>query len=249
MRCILLIARREVKDHIRQPSIIIGAIGFYLLVELLFASIFGIVSSQIDNPAVQQLLGGKTPDALAAELVGAYNSYVVFEPAALAGLLGGHAFINDRERGTLPFLLLTPVSRVQLLVGKVLGCALVALSIHVLIGGVQTWALSRFELAQMASQLLPFSLSWVIGFLAGTTAWTLASAALAVILGAVIKDIRGSLAFGSLLGFVLTTPPIFAVGFTMDDTLLASMVALAGFAFTAVLIVVGQFLIKRDLSR
>ena len=167
----------------------------------------------------------------------------------LGGLLGAHALLNDRERGVLPFLLLSPVSRVQLLLGKVLGCAALALGIHLVLGGLQGLALARFELAQMVPELLPFSAGWCVAFFLGAPAWTFVLTGASVLVSGVARDVRTSQMVQGLLGVVVGILSSAGLAYAMDSVWLELGLALVGLLVFLLLVGLGQFVIQRDLSR
>ena len=162
------------------------------------------------------------------------------EVAVLGGLLGAHALLNDRERGTLPFLLLSPVSRIQLLLGKVLGCSALALGIHLVLGGLQGVALARFELAQMVPELLPFSGGWCVAFFVGAPAWTLVLTTGAVLVSAVARDVRTSQMVQGLLGVFLGIASSMALAYVMESVFSELALAASGFALFGALIEVPE---------
>jgi Cu-processing system permease protein len=109
MRVVITIARRELRETLRNRWLLAFAIGFALLALALSRAGFA--------TAGYSGLGGF--GRTAASLI---NALVLFVP--LIGLsLGAHSICGERERGTLTYLLANPVSRHEVFLGKALGLA------------------------------------------------------------------------------------------------------------------------------
>ena len=249
MNAIGLVALRELKDHWRNPGVILGALGFYVLIEVLFVSLFGFVGILAEQPEMMLALGIAGKEELGFQILTGYNSYVVLEPMTLATILGVYGLINDRENSTFAFLLLSPISRWQLILGKTLGCSAIPIGLHVVIGTLQAFSISRFEVTQSHPELLPFSVTWFVGFILSTGLWTLVAAALSVLIGGLIRDVRSAHSVGSVITFVLLVPAGGAVAYLLGDLLpQLGLMVLAVFCL-AILVGLGQLVISRDVSR
>ncbi len=126
LRVILTIARRELKESLRNRWLLTFAIGFALLA--LALSRAGLATAGYAG------LGGF--GRTAASLI---NALLLFVP--LLGMsIGAYSLSGDRERGTLMYLLAQPVTRGEVFCGKALGLA--AALIAALSGGFGAAALA-----------------------------------------------------------------------------------------------------------
>ena len=103
---------------------------------------------QVGQFPVRQLLGGATPTAPAVEIVSYYNPQRLAPLNTVPGLIGviltmtmvmftAIALVREREHGNLEFLITTPLSSLELTVGKVLpfvGIGLLQTSLVLVLG-------------------------------------------------------------------------------------------------------------------
>lgn len=249
MKSILTVALREAKDHLRQPWIIVAAIAFYVIFDALYFVILTGLDAALSNPQLLGLLGAQDADTFVEQIVGYVNTLVLTEPPTLASLLGAYALLNDRQNGTLPFLLLSPVSRWQLLVGKVLGCLIVPMTLHMTFGLGTSLAVSAFDVTASVPHSLPFSAGWCVAFFLGAPAWSAVLTCIAVLASSLAKDVRTSQQLISLVNGILSIAV--GGGLAMAMASVGAELGLAvfgGLSFVA-LVALGQLVISRDVSR
>ena len=246
----LVVARREFKDHIRQPWLLVAAVLIYLIIDAVLALVFitlqGLVSTQ---PQVMDMLGVGSLDDLLITCVGYLNTMMVTEPMTLGAMLGAYSMINDRQNATLPFLLLSPISRWQLLVGKVLGCLVAPLLLHLTLGLVSSVVCSLFPVTAPAAASLPFSAGWCVGFFVSTPIWAGVLTTFAVLASSIARDIRTSLQINSVVNLVIGLATGSAIAALMADVLGQTLLAVSGVVLFVGLTSVGQLVISRDVSR
>ncbi len=116
VRAVRALAEREIVRFLRQPSRIAAAIGTPLLFWLVLGSGLG-SSFRPDG------LGGTNAGYLGYFFPGAVLMVVLF-----SSIFGAISLIEDRREGFLQGVLVAPVSRLALVVGKVLGVSLLSLA-------------------------------------------------------------------------------------------------------------------------
>ena len=178
------------------------------------------------------------------------NWLVFTQYLGICAVLAGHSLLHDREKGTLPFLLLAPVGRVELLAGKVLGALGPATALYLLVHGLATSFILSRPIHLYAAALLPPSPAWFVAFLVGAPAWAAFVATLCAIVSSVVGDVRTAQQIVWLVMFFAT----FLCGFALSALLpmgFAVECAVAGFGLCATAIAVwgGSQLMRQDLSR
>lgn len=200
MRRVALIARREVTEILRQPGLVGVVLTLLVGIGLLGAStliLLNEVTSDrdfMDNLALfGPALGVDGVEGFAGfvrVVVHAVNFLVFTQFLGISAVLAGHTVIHDRERHTLPFLLLAPLRRWELLLGKVLGAVLVPGAVYVIValgvGGISA------QLAVTASvrELLPPSPGWLVAYLVAAPVWALVVCTLCGIASSLASDVR-----------------------------------------------------------
>ena len=131
IRRIAHIARREWLEQTRQPIMLATIASLYLLIAGLVLFILGMLQlahNSADASALIQQSGaglgldeGSALETFARITISAYTFLVFTQYLGFGAVLCGHAVLHDRQTHTLPFLLLAPISRFDLLAGKLLG--------------------------------------------------------------------------------------------------------------------------------
>ncbi len=253
------IAKREWLEQVRQPTMLgiiaalYGLVGGIVLLALLLLQV---ISS---NPASQSLLGsmldgvmepGAFTDAAVGTTVAAYGFLIYSQFLGISAVLAGHAILHDRQCGTLTFLLLAPVRRGELLVGKVIGAVGPAFALYLLISGGCSIIAAWMPVTAAHAELLPNNPAWWIGFLLGGPLWSVFIGTVCTIVSSVAHDVRTAqqgvwfvVFFATLVcGFLLTWALPYGVIAQLGVATLAALGA--GGAAT-----VGAAVISRDVSR
>lgn len=260
MKRVLQIALREWRENVRQRWLLATMSGLLVLIAAAVLFALGRIDPIVDDPSIAgqvkfwtDAFGVPVQDP-AKDLPGLAISvldYLVFSQLlGMTAVIAGHAGIHDRLCGTLPFLLLAPVRRWELLLGKVLGALSVPLVIYLVVGGTAAVLASTHSSAAGAPELLPPSPAWMLAFLIGGPVWSAFVGTLCVVISALSPDVRtaqqaawflvffATMVVGPLLVNTLAYGPLLQVG-----------VAGVGVFLTAVSIALGSWVIGRDLSR
>ena len=163
---ILTIAAKEFRDRIRNRWVL--AIALVFLVFSLVIAWFG--------GAQQGQVGFRSIEFTIASLV----SLVIYLIPLIALLLGFDAVVGERERGSLGLLLVLPITRLELLLGKYLGLA-AALALSTLLGFGLTGIL-------FVTQAESGALFHYIGFVASSILMGLSFLSIAVLLSTLASD-------------------------------------------------------------
>lgn len=253
------VVRREWLEQRRQPWMLatmgslIGIISGLVIVTVV---LLGVVSTgdteQIFATALSAF--GIAPDnavpATVSALVGLFHFLLFTQLLGMTAVLAGHAVLHDRQVGTLPFLLLTPLPRGAWLMGKVLGAVGTPLLLYGLFGGLASLYLSLSPLAVHEAAQLPFSGGWVVAFFLGGPAWATFVATVCAVLSAVARDVRTAQQGVWFLLFFTSLLCGWLLGGLMDQgAALQSIVAATGALCALIAGVAGNLLLARDLSR
>jgi ABC-type transport system involved in multi-copper enzyme maturation permease subunit len=256
MKRFLRIAKTEILEHRRQPwMIFILALTYVLLIAGLGAAtvFYTRVAGSPDELARAR---DSLFTATGMELDAALRIGIKFYSTGMFGNLSVFVAINsaisvlhDREAGTMPFLMLAPVTRAQLLVGKLAGAMGIPLVFHVVFVGGGALLFGRIAVLAPFSGNFGGSPTWWVAFVIGAPAAAIFLGALGTLISALSRDFRTSTQYvnfilsflGAGVGAVLADPTgagadlqaLFAGG-----SLLASMAMLF----------LGARLISRDVT-
>ncbi|MFZ5481762.1 MAG: ABC transporter permease subunit [Myxococcota bacterium] len=260
MRTVLVIAAREVLEQTRQRGMVgtvatlYGAIGgmiAFILVQLDHIAKdperVALLARNLETAGVR---GGMSVEAIAGSGVAAFNFLTFMQVLGIAGMLAGHGVLHDRQCGTLPFLLLAPVRRAQLLAGKVLGAVALPLSLSLLGNGLVGAVIGRLDVAAPYADRLPPAPGWLAAFLLGGPAWTLFVATLCAIVSSWARDVRTA---QQGVVFVVTGSTVVCGvllnGLVPQGAAVQVAVAAVGLAGAIAALYVGSQLMSRDVAR
>lgn len=255
MRVIVRIARTEVLEHRRQPWMIVILVVNYAILICVFSAIFLLfdnVSSQPEKIAQlkQQMSGvGFAFDAFLRLATSSYQSLLFTNLPLFVAILSGTSVIHDRECGTMPFLMLAPITRRHLLLGKLAGAMSIPLLLHVVLVGVSSLALGRLKVLEPYAGIFGASPAWWIALLVGAPASAAFVGALGTVISALSRDIRTSMQYTSFfIGFLSI-----GIGFVHVDGLsegpgLQILFAGGCIIAAALTLLVGARLISQDFA-
>ena len=194
--------------------------------------------------------GAAALQATAGSAVLAYDFLVLTQFLGIAAVLAGHAVLHDRQCGTLTFLLLSPVRRRELLLGKVIGAMGPSFALYVAISGSACVAIKTLAIVEPFGAYLPPSPAWFIAFFLGGPLWAAFVSAICCIVSSVARDVRTA---QQLVWFVVFFATLFA-GFLLSYVLQKGAVvqlAVAGLGAAGLVgaLIVGTQIISRDVSR
>lgn len=253
MNRIQLIARREWLEQRRQPWMLAAIGSLYAVIALL--AVFAIVSLEIvaragAGPDAPVAWLGTSPSALAGTALTLFDFLCFTQMLGISAVVGGHAILHDRQSGTLPFLLLAPVDRMDLLVGKVIGALGWPILLCLMIDGAAALLMSVLPITAGHGLLLPRSLGFWVAFTMGAPAWAVFLAGVCTLLSAIAHDVRTAQQ-GVWLAVFLTT---LVAGSLLTRGLVWGMfaelgVAVLGVVAAAITLRTGARYLARDLAR
>lgn len=254
MNKLLRVARTEVLEHWRQPSMIAVLVVNYLV----WIGLFGAAAVGMDRatalPGGHELLraqasaAGLNLDLALGMLVSTYGAMVFTNLPLYVAIMSGYSVIHDRKSGTLPFLMLAPLSRRRLLLGKLAGALAIPLGLHVVLVGGSALALGALPLLAPYRAMLGGSPAWWLAFLVGAPASAAFVGALGTVISALSGDVRTSMQYTSFFIGLLSL----GFGYALVDGIrwgALPQLAFAGAcaAAAALTLSLGAQLISRDL--
>lgn len=259
MSRILHLARREWLELSRQPLMlgvvsglvvtiavfVVAAVG---LLQLVAADAAGVARFEAWFPALGL---GDVRIADVVELVVTLGNFLIFTQfLGIASVLAGHTVLHDRQTHALPFLLLAPVSRFEILLGKVLGAVGPPTVLFLLVDVVAMGLVCLMPISAGAQAQLPPAPAWYVAWLLGAPAWALGVGVICAIVSAVARDVRTA---QQVVWFVLFFATFLAgyllAGRLVDGVAVQLAVAGLGIVLTVGGLAVGARVISRDLAR
>jgi ABC-type transport system involved in multi-copper enzyme maturation permease subunit len=254
MKRFLRIARTEVLEHIRQPWMVFILAANYVLWICVFGVLFLFIDRVASQPEAlarlrQQMASfGVELDAFLQVATSTFGSLSFTNLPLYVAIMSGTSVLHDRECGTMPFLMLAPVTRRQLLVGKLAGAMTIPLVLHLLFVGTSSILLGRIQSLAPFAHKFGASPAWWVAFLVGAPASAAFVGALGTVISALSRDIRTSMQYTSFFIGLLSL----GIGVVLVDGLSKGtplQVAYAGgcIVATAVTLLLGARLISKDV--
>lgn len=254
MRQLLRIARTEVLEHRRQPAMIFILIANYAIWILVFGAAFSVldlVGSQPGLASAVKELAGFAVDirALQPAAVTAFCTMMFTNMPLFVAIMSGTSVLHDRECGTMPFLMLAPLTRRRLLLGKLAGALVLPLALHLLFVGTSSLLFGR--MASLASQAdkLGGSPAWWLAFLVGAPASAAFVGALGTVISALSRDMRTSMQYTSFFIGLLSL----GIGYVLVQGISEGVTLQLGYAAscmvaTVLTLLFGAWLISKDVT-
>ena len=255
MRRVLRIARTEVLEQRRQPWMIFILAANYALWICVFGALFLIMNAASSRPEVlvpfkRQLAAfGVELGAFLQLATSTFGSLMFTNLPLFVAIMSGTSVLHDRESGTMPFLMLAPITRGQLLVGKLAGAMTIPLVFHLLFVGTSSLLLGRLGALAPYAHKLGASPAWWLAFLVGAPASAAMVGALGTVISALSRDIRTSMQYTSFFIGLLSL----GIGFVLVDGISKGMVLQGVFAGGCVVassltLLLGARLISKDVT-
>lgn len=255
MNPILRIARTEVLEHTRQPWMLFILGANYVLWTLVFGVFFVLVDRLQGSPELMDDLRRQTAalgvefDTVLRLATSTWGSLSFTNLPLFVAIMSGTSVLHDRESGTLPFLMLAPVTRPQLLLGKLLGAMAVPFAFHLVCVGVSALAFSRLPALEPWAYKFGGSAVWWVAFLIGAPASAAFVGALGTVISARSRDVRTSMQFTSFFIGLLSL----GIGAVLVDGLTQGVPLQLGFALgclvaASLTLGVGARLLSRDVT-
>lgn len=255
MKPFLRIAATEILEQYRQPWMLFILSLNYILWIALFGLLFGVLDMASKNPELLSILAdnlgatGMNFDAVLKTFTSAFGSLVFTNLPLYVAIMSGTSVLHDRERGTMPFLMLAPVTRQRLLGGKLVGVLAIPFLLHLFFGGVGTLLIGRLDIIGPYAWKFGGSPAWWVAFLVGAPLSAAFVGALGTVISALSKDMRTSMQFTSFVIGLLSL----AFGFILVDGISKGLVMQSLYAFFCLLAAlltlnIGARLISRDIT-
>lgn len=203
MRRLLRIARTEVMEHKRQPWMIFILAVNYVLWGTIFGLVFLLIDKIASSPGTfgpfKQQMGalGIQYDTFLQVTTSTFGSLSFTNLPLYVAIMSGTSVLHDRESGTMPFLMLAPVTRLQLLVGKLAGAMAIPLVLHLVFVGTSSLLVGRLESLAPFAHKFGASPAWWLAFLLGAPSAAAFVGALGTVISALSRDVRTSMQFTS----------------------------------------------------
>jgi ABC-type transport system involved in multi-copper enzyme maturation permease subunit len=255
MKSVLQIARTEALEHRRQPWMIFILAANYALWIGTFGALFVILDKVTGEPQTIARLKhqletfGVAFDALLTLAISSYCSLLFTNLPLYVAIMSGTSVLHDRECGTMPFLMLAPITRRQLLVGKLAGAMVIPLVFHLVFVGTSSLLLGRLELLAPFADKFGASQAWWVAFLVGAPASAAFVGALGTVISALSRDIRTSMQYTSFFIGLLSL----GIGFVLVDGIskgIGLQIIFAGGCIiaAALTLLIGARLISKDVT-
>lgn len=255
MRGILRIARTEILEHRRQPAMLFILAANYALWIFVFGALFVLFDTVSRQPETIELLRqqmavfGVQLDAFLQLATSSYGSLLFTNLPLFVAIMSGTSVLHDRTCGTMPFLMLAPITRRQLLVGKLAGAMAIPLLFHLLFVGASSLVLGRLELLAPFAHKFGASPAWWLAFLVGAPSSAGFVGALGTVISALSRDVRTSMQYTSFFIGLLSL----GIGFALVDGISQGLwlqIVFAGgcLAAAGLTLLVGARLISQDVA-
>lgn len=255
MKQIFRIAQTEVLEHRRQPWMIFILAMNYVLWILVFGALFLCVDGLSRRPeamaALQQQLSGFGVefDAFLKVATSTFGSLMFTNLPLYVAIMSGTSVLHDRECGTMPFLMLAPVTRRKLLLGKLAGAMTIPLVFHLLFVGAGSVLLGNLTVLAPYAHKFGASSAWWMAFLVGAPASAAFVGALGTVISALSRDVRTSMQFTSFFIGLLSL----GIGYVLVDGIskgvgLQVVFAVGCIVAAALVLLFGAWLISTDTA-
>jgi len=257
MKLSILVAKIEIKEQIRQPSMLLVMVLNYLIFASLFLFLIFILDTFFGDPQLMKMLdsealknlGVKNLSMLVPLVITAFGTLLFTNLSLYSALLSGYSLLNDKENGTFPFLMLSPLSSFELLLGKVMGAIYLPFLIHLFFVGTTTLLLRQFEILEPYFDKFGSSAAWWFAFLIGSPLSAFFVSAIGGLISSLSRDVRTAFIYISfVVGF---TSLLF--GFTLFEHIssgipLQILYAFLFCLFALMTLMIGTRTLKRDLN-
>lgn len=249
-RAVLAIVAREWTEQRRQPWMLASVVTLMGLVAST-GPLAALALAGSDPALLAAVLPGSTPEALAASALTTSSFLGFTQYLGIAAVMAGHGVLHDRQCGTFTFLLLAPVSRRDLLLGKILGALALPTAVYWLTTGLGAAAAYAVPLAREAApDALPGNPAFWVAWLVGGPAWSAFAGAVCAGISALAADVRTAQQGSWFVVFFAALAAGGALVWGLSQGAAAELgLALAAAAGAGFAVQVGAELLGRDLSR
>lgn len=259
MKRVLRVARTEVLEHRRQPWMLFILTANYVFWIGVFFLILWVLSTAAETPQMLAVLerqstalgicdGESALHALLRLTTSTFGAVLFTTLPLFVAIMSGYSVLHDRQSGTLPFLMLAPLSRYQLLLGKLLGGMAIPFLLHLVFVGGASYVAGGMSVLDPFSEFFGGSTGWWIAFLVGAPASGALVGSLGTVISGLSRDVRTSMQFTSFFIGILSL----GFGFVLFDGISSGAGVQLGFAAASILVAllilfVGSRIISRDI--
>ena len=227
----------------------------YILWIFLFGIVFLILGSVTSHPALMetfeaQLKGfGVDLDAFLKVATSSFGSLMFTNLPLYVAIMSGTSVLHDRECGTMPFLMLAPLTRRKLLMGKLVGAMVIPLVLHIIFVGASSLLFGSIDALAPYAFKFGGTPAWWVAFLAGAPASAAFVGSLGTVISALSRDIRTSMQFTSFFIGLLSL----GIGYVLVDGVAKGVFmqlayAIACLAASGLTLLFGAWLISKDVT-
>lgn len=254
MRAVLRVARTEVLEHRRQPAMLAIMVMTYLVFIMVFGAAFIALEIVASDPAAMSLVLTQL-DNMGVELdpfiylgVSAFVALMFTNMPLFVALFGAYSVLHDRTNGTMPYLMLSPLTRFQLLLGKLAGVMAIPMLLHFAIVGVSTLALGRLDILAPSAPMMGGSVAWWIAYLLSIPMAAFFIGAFGTVISALSRDVRTSLQYTQFFnGFFSIATSAIVVDMLTEGAVMQFLFSGAAVAGGFAALFFGARLISRDV--
>lgn len=260
MRRITRVAHTEILEHRRQPWMIGIMTSNYVVWGAVFLAAIFALSVASETPQMLVMLdqrstalglcdGDSALDALLRLTTSTFGALLFTNLPLFVAIMSGYSVLHDRAIGALPFLMLAPLSRYQLLLGKLVGAMAIPSALHVVFVGGASIAARQFGVMAPYEAQFGGSPAWWVAFLLGAPASGFLVGSLGTVISGLSRDVRTSMQFTSFFIGILSL----GFGFVLFDGIssgVGTQLAFAAGSLVAGLAIlfVGSRIISRDIA-
>ena len=248
------IAATEILEQRRQPSMLFILALNYVIWLVVFGGVCWLFDRAAADPDAMALIAAQIegsciePETMLGYAASTFGSLVFTNLPFCVAILSGSSVLHDRDTGALPFVMLAPVGRREMLFGKLAGALALPLVLHVIFVGAGCVLFGSLPV------LAPFPLfgggaAWWVAFLAGAPASAALVGAIGTVISALSSDVRTSMQYTSFFIGLLSL----VIGWALVDELEGGVALELGFAagcavLAGVALEVGARIVSRDLA-
>lgn len=251
MRPWMRIARTEILEHQRQRSMLFVLALNYVVFIVGFGIVFAAFGRAAQQPELEEQMraAGVEPSALMQLAVSTFGATMFTNLPLFVAIMSGYSVLHDRTCGTMPFLMLAPVTRFELIAGKLAGAMALPVVFHVAFVGAGYLALGRLDVLAPYSAMLGGSSAWWAAFLLGAPASAALAGALGTVISSLSSDVRTSMQYTSFFIGLLTL----VIGLTLVNGISEGIGLQLGYAalclvLAAATLMIGARIISRDIA-
>ncbi len=209
MSPVLHVARAEVLEHWRQPWMLFILMAGYGLVLAAFGVAMVFMDAVLSDPQIagqyrQEFAAlGIDADTIRVGLSYSLSITLFTNLPVFVAILSGFSVLHDRTCGAMPYLMLAPLTRRNLLAGKLLGAMAFPMVFHLLFVGAGSMTVLGLKMETAQPELFGGSVAWWVAFLLGAPASAAFLGTLGTIISALSRDARTAYQYVSFTIWVL----------------------------------------------